>query len=79
MRRREIERGAIARGEQRLFVTAAAVPYWPNGVDDVARFQPIPARDLGRAGLAAAQHFAFFVKLRSCRAVDGAIDPTAAQ
>ena len=45
----------------------------------MARRQPVAARDLGVAGLAAMQRPAFRKQLRPRRAMDGAIDATAAE
>ncbi len=44
MRGGEIERRAIAAGQQRFLVGAAAVPDRPDRVDDVLRLQPVAAR-----------------------------------
>ena len=64
---REQERRAVARGEEFVLATAAALPYRTNRVDHVARRQAVAARDLGGAGDAAAEHAAFVAA-----ALDGA-------
>ena len=79
MRGREIERGAIAGGEQRILVRSAALPHRADRVDDVLRRQPVAARDLRRAGLAAAERAAFGEQLRPGRAMDRAVDAAAAE
>ena len=48
-------------------------------MDDMLRRQPIAARDLGRAGLAAAEGAAFGEQFRPGRAMDRAVDAAAAE
>jgi hypothetical protein len=48
-------------------------------VDDVPGRQPVPAGNLGRAGIAAVKPAAFGQQIRSGRAMDRAVDPAAAE
>ncbi len=79
MRGREIERGAVTAGQQRFLVRPAAMPHRTDRVDDVLGLEPVAARDLGRAGLAAAERLAFLEQFRPGGAMDGAVDAAAAQ
>jgi hypothetical protein len=69
----------IARGEKLVLAFAAAVPDRPDGVDHMARPQPISFCDLGVAGRAAAQCQALRKQLGPGRAVNGPIDAAAAK
>jgi hypothetical protein len=73
------DRAAIARGQRRILAVTAAVPYRPDGMNDMPRRQAIAFGDFGVAGVAAVQRVAFGEQLRPGRAVDGAIDAAAAQ
>ncbi len=44
MLRGEIERRAVAAGKQRVLVVIAAAPHRTDGMDDVARLEPMAAR-----------------------------------
>jgi hypothetical protein len=48
-------------------------------MNDVEGRQAIAARDLGRAGFAAVERFAFLQQLRACGTMDRAVDPAAAE
>src|SRR4030095_434124 len=76
---RELQCRAVARGKEVILALVAAAPHRPARMDDVVGFQPIAARDLGRAGLAAAQERAFFLQVWPGGAMDGAVDAAAAQ
>jgi len=56
---REFERAPVARSQQRRLAAPAAVPHGTDGMDHVARLQPMAACDLRLACRAAAQRFAF--------------------
>src|SRR5262245_10232778 len=77
--RGQIEGGTVTARQQGLFVLATAGPYRSDRVDDVPGFQPVPARDLGRAGVAAAEGAAFFQQLRPGGAMDRAVDAATAE
>ena len=79
MRGGKIERRAIAGRQQLLLALAAAAPHRPDRVDHMLGRQPIAARDLGAAGLAAAERPAFGEQFRSGGAMDGAVDAAAAE
>ena len=70
MRSRNLDRGAIARGEKILFALASATPDGTDRMDDVLGRQPIPFGDLGITGLAAMERAAFGEQFRSGRTVD---------
>src|SRR6185312_175656 len=72
------DRGGIAGGKQRVLAMSAAIPHRPDSMDHIFGRQAISTRDLGVTGLAAAQRTAFGKQLRPGRAMDGAIDATAA-
>jgi hypothetical protein len=57
----------------------AAVPHRPDGMNHVPRRQAVPSGDFGVTGRTALQGAAFGEKLRPGRAMDGAIDATAAE
>ena len=69
----------VARRQQILFAFAAAVPHRSDRMDHEARRQPVAARDLRVAGVAAAERAAFRQQLRARRAMDRAIDAAAAE
>src|SRR6185312_7767020 len=50
-----------------------------DGVDDVPRLQPMPAGDLGRAGVAAVERRAFRAQAGARGAMDGAVDTATAE
>lgn len=75
----QFDRAAITGGKQIVLAEMAAVPHRPNGVDHMRRLELVAAGDLGIAGLATVQRAAFGNKFGAGRAVDGAIDATAAQ
>ena len=74
-----LERSAIAGGEQLRRIARAAVPDRPDRVDDVARRQSISLRELRVARLAAAQQAAFMQQLGSRGTVNRAIHAATAQ
>ncbi len=75
----KLERRAIAGGEQLFLARGAAAPDRADRVNHVLGRQPIAAGDLGAAGLAAAERFAFGSQLRTGGAVNGAIHAAAAE
>jgi len=79
MRGGQTERRPVAGRQQFRFTGTAAVPHRTDGMDDVLRRQPVARRDLGFAGVAAAECLALGAQLRPGRAMDRAIDPAAAQ
>ena len=79
MLRCDFQRARVAGAEQRVFVAGAAAPHRTHGVDDVARRQPVAGGDPGIAGGAAAQGAAFVEQAGPGGAVDGAVDPAAAE
>jgi hypothetical protein len=79
MTRAEINRGAIARRQQFVLAMIAAVPHRPDSVDHMLRRKPIGARDLYLTGLAPAEFFTFRAQLGAGRAMDGAVNTTAAK
>ena len=79
MLRRELERRAVAGGEQIFFAAAAAAPDRADGVDDMPGRQPVAARDLGGAGRAAAEGLARRKQFRPGGAMDGTVYTAATQ
>src|SRR5262245_44928156 len=77
MLRRKVERRAIAGGQELILALLATAPHRADCMDDVLRFEPIPARDLCRAGFAAAQRLAFALELWSRGAMDCAVNAAA--
>jgi len=75
----DLQAAAIARGEQRLLVRAAAAPDRADRVDDVAGGEAVAPGDLRLARRAAAERAAFRQKLRPGGPVNGAVDPAAAE
>src|SRR5947207_5293538 len=76
---RELQAVAITRCEQLRLTVVAAAPDRTDGVDHMLCRQPVPARDLRLAGLASAEETAFRDELRSRRAMNRAVDTTAAE
>ena len=72
------DRGGIAGGKQRVLAMAAAIPHRPDSMDHIFGRQAISAGDPGAAGFTTAKGAAFGKQLRPRRAMDGAIDTTAA-
>ena len=72
----KIERGAIAACQQRFLVLAAAAPHRADRMDNVPGLEPVPAGDLGAAGVAAAQCFALGQQVRPGRAMNRTVDAT---
>src|SRR5438067_407439 len=70
---------AVAVGEQVVFVATAAGPDGADGVDHELCRKVVALGEAGFAGGAAADLAAFFQELRPRRAMDGAIDATAAE
>ena len=70
---------AIARRQQRILVLCATVPDRADRVDHMLCGQPVAAGDLRVAGGAAAERAAFGEQLRTRRAMDRAIDASAAK
>src|SRR6266446_5362546 len=77
--RREPQAVAIARREQLRLPPRPAPPHPTDGVDDVARRQPVAARDARFAGGAAAKGAALRDELRAGRAMDRAVDAASAE
>ena len=75
----QFDGAAIARGQRLIFALAAAMPDRADGMNHMPRRQPITPGDFGVAGLAAMQRAAFGQQLRPGRAMDRAIDATAAE
>jgi hypothetical protein len=63
----------------RIFPTIAAIPNWPDGMDDMPCRQAISLRDLRVAGPAAAKLAAFGQQLRPGRIVDRTVDTATAK
>ena len=76
---RKIERGAIATRQQRFLVLAAAAPHRSDRMNDVSGLEPVAARDLGIAGIAAAERLAFGQQFRPGGAMNRTIDATTAE
>lgn len=77
MFRGDLQRAAIAGGEQRVFAALAPAPARADGVDDMARCHVEAGRDLGLAGRAAAQRAARLLQARSGGAMNGAVNAAA--
>jgi hypothetical protein len=72
--------GAGVTGRKRVvFTLAAAAPDRTDSMDHMPCRQPIASGDFGVAGFAATERAAFCQQLRSRRAVDLAVDATAAK
>src|SRR5262249_3184077 len=76
---RELQAAPIAGGEQRGPVLVAAAPARPDGVNDVARLQPVAERDLGVAGVAAVEAATLLQQLRPRPTVDRPVYAAAAE
>lgn len=70
---------AIAGGEQRRFAVFAVAPDGTYGVDDVPGGKPEAGSDFGFTRSTAVQGVAVSQQLRPGSAVDGSVDPAAAQ
>ena len=79
MFRRQRQRAAITGSKQFFLVSLAAAPHRPDGMDHMPGFQLVAAGDFRLAGLGAAEASAFGQQFRSGRAMNGAVDATAAQ
>src|SRR5262245_14843671 len=79
LRGRERERRAITGRQQIVLALVSAAPHRADRVDDVLGFEAIAARDLGGAGIAAAERAAFGEQVRPGGAMDGAVDAAAAE
>jgi hypothetical protein len=75
----ELDRAGVTGCKRVIFTLSAAAPDRTDSMDHMPRRQPITPGDFGAAGFAAAERAAFCQQLRSRRAVDGAIDATAAE
>ena len=75
----QFDGAAIARRQRVIFALAAAMPDRADGMNHMPRRQPIPFGDFGVAGLAAIERAAFGQQLGPSRAMDRAIDATAAE
>jgi len=75
----KLESGAIAGGEQFVLARLSDVLDRANGVNDIRCRQPIAARDFRRTGVAAAERSTVGQQLWSSGAVNGAVDPAAAE
>jgi len=76
---RELDRAAVAERQQLRLAAVAAVPDRADGVDDVVDGEPAGAGDPGVAGGAPLEPSAFLQERRAGGAVDGSVDPAAAQ
>jgi hypothetical protein len=79
MRCGEVERRPIAGRQQFFLAMAASVPHRTDDVNDMPGGKPISARDLCRAGRAAAERLALRAQFGTGRAMDRAINATAAK
>jgi hypothetical protein len=75
----QFDGASIARRQRFIFAVAAAVPDRADGMNHMPCRQPISPGDFGAAGLAAIKRAAFGEKLGPRRAMDRAIDATAAE
>ena len=75
----QFQTGAVAGGQQRGFVPAAAVPDGAGGVDDIPGGQIVALGQLGLPRFAATQRAAFRQQFRSRGAMDGAVHTAASQ
>jgi hypothetical protein len=75
----QLDGAAIAGGQCIVLTVATAMPYRPDGMNDMPGRKPVTFGDFGIAGGAAAEAAAFGQKLRSGGAMDGAIDAAAAE
>src|SRR5690606_1751802 len=70
----DLEGVAVARGEELGLARGTAAPHGPDGVDHVARRQPVAPGDAHLAGRAAAEAPALLEQLGTRGAVDRAVD-----
>ena len=75
----QFDGAGVTRGERGIFALAALIPNRTDGMNHMPCRQPITPGNFGAAGLAPIQGTAFGEKLRSSRAMDGAIDAPAAE
>ena len=75
----QLQRAAIAGGEQFVLALPAAVPNRSNGMDHVLGLQPITSGDFGVAGVAAVQCAAFGKQFGPRGPMDRAIDAAPAK
>ena len=75
----EIDGAGITGREQFILASDAPIPDRADRVDHMPGGQPVAGSDLGAAGFAAMKGAAFLEQLRSCGAMDRAIDPAAAE
>ena len=75
----QFDGAGVTRGERGIFALAALIPNRTDGMNHMPCRQPITSGNFGAAGLAPIQGTAFGEKLRSSRAMDGAIDAPAAE
>ena len=75
----ELDGAGVTTRKRVVFTLAAAAPDRTDSMDHTPCRQPIAPGDFGVAGFAATQRAAFCQQLRSRRAVDRAVDATAAK
>ena len=75
----QFDGAGVARRQRFILAAASPVPDRPDGMNHVPRRQPETPGDFGVTGRTALQGSAFGEKLRPSRAMDGAIDATAAE
>jgi len=73
MLRSNLQSRAVAGREQLILVRSATAPHWTNGMNHVFGRKPVTARDLRRAGFAAAERSAFGQQIGTRPAVDSAV------
>src|SRR4029079_12931526 len=76
---RQLQAAAVTGRELLRLALVAAAPDRSDGVDDVPRLELVAARDLGVAGLTAAQRAALLDQLGPRPTVNGPVDTAAAQ
>ena len=75
----EFDGAAIARRQRLILATAAAIPDRTDGMNHMPRRKPVTTGDPRVAGPAAVERTAFGQQPGPGRAMDGAIDATAAE
>src|SRR5258706_6755616 len=70
----QIDSAGVARRQRFILAAASPVPDRADGMNHMPRRQPVTPGDFGVTGRTAMQGAAFGQKLRSGRAMDGAID-----
>jgi hypothetical protein len=75
----EFHGAAVTRRERLVLAFTAALPDRPDGMNDMARREPVAMGNPGVAGFAATKRAAFGEQPRPGRAMDRAIDPAAAK